>query len=212
MSLIRGTPQLLCLFIHHLHKPLPASPHVFRQGIGGLVAGQKHHHVETVLHRDLIPLRQGQFIAGPGLQIVDRVIGKRHRLIHLAVLHHHKGSQKLQNTGRRVGNVDLLSEKNGLGIRVNDNARPSHDPHIPGPGRRLCKRCYGAWLQDHGSSHKKANNPLFKIPHPHSPPISQVFFSLEYAFIPLTLWALTAAAAPARPHDLSSASIPLTSP
>ena len=115
------------------------------QSIGGLVAGYQQHGVETVFYGQLVTCHNADFISAVGLNLVDSRCRKCYSIIRIAIFQDDECCEDFGDTGRRVGQVDILTIQNGTGIHIHDNACLSHDAGIGGPVR-FCPDCQNEQL------------------------------------------------------------------
>ena len=127
--------QFTDLFIHHLHKGISASSHMFGQSVGCLVAGLQKQQIETVAHGQDIALLDIFLVSASRLHIVHGVMGEGDHIVKTAVFYHYQCCQKLCDTGRRRLVMDALTKQHCPGISVNHNSDVSHNSCIAWPFR-----------------------------------------------------------------------------
>ena len=116
------TAQLGQLVIHHIHKGRNRTSYMLSQGIGCLIGRNKKKSVEAILYSKGISGDNAQFVSAVRFHTVAGGFCESNHFIRLRVFQNDQSSQNFGNAGRRVWNMDILSEENGSGIGVHNDS------------------------------------------------------------------------------------------
>jgi len=116
-----NTPQFLGSFIHDRCKVLPGrSGNMLCYRERNFIGGADQNGIQTFLHGQLLAGVNSDMVAS-GINIVYRIIGEIHDLIHAAALGCDQCCQNFGGTGRVFLLMDIFGIKDRSGIRIHQN-------------------------------------------------------------------------------------------
>ena len=94
-----GAAQRGRFLIHQIRKCGKRAGHMLCQSVTALIHRFQQQQIQTLLYRVCLPFQIQIAKAAAGLNVRHRLMGKRHRLIQLAVLQYHQRRHHFGNAG-----------------------------------------------------------------------------------------------------------------